>query len=144
VIRAVLDANTLASGSLSSQGSIARLIDSFLAEEFRVFLSAHILRELERALAKPYFANRLNPQWLADYLAIVRSTATMVDITVEVHGVATHPEDDLVLATALTAGVSHLVTGDSHLQHLGTYQNVVITSSRQFLDLLRGAGGTTV
>lgn len=36
-------------------------------------------------------------------------------------GVATHPEDDLLLATALNGGVQSLVTGDHGLLWLGAY-----------------------
>jgi len=118
------------------RGTIARLINAFLAEEFRVYLSSHIFRELEKALTKPYFARRLDPHSLADYMAILRSAAITVEITAEVHGVATHPEDELVLATAVTAGVSHLVTGDSNLLGLRTYQDIAIVSPRHFLGLL--------
>ena len=66
MIDAVLDANTLASGSLASSGTIALLIEAFLADKFRDFLSPPIYRELERTLAKPYFARRLTPDRVAD------------------------------------------------------------------------------
>lgn len=59
-----------------------------------------------------------------------------MSITVEVHGVAAHPEDDLVLATALSGQADYLVTGDLKLQRLGTHQGVQILSPRAFLDVL--------
>ena len=57
-------------------------------------------------------------------------------VTVEVHGIATHPEDELVLATAVSAQADYLVTGDSQLQKLAAYQGVTIVSRREFLDVL--------
>ena len=42
-------------------------------------------------------------------------------ITAHVQGVATHAEDDLVLATAESAQADYLITGDKKLQRLGTY-----------------------
>jgi predicted nucleic acid-binding protein len=62
-----------------------------------------------------------------------------VEITVEVRGVATHPEDDLILATAISARADYLVTGDRQLQALGSYQGVQIVSPRQFLTILQAA-----
>jgi predicted nucleic acid-binding protein len=50
--------------------------------------------------------------------------------------VATHPEDDLVLATAVSAHADYLVTGDRKLQRLGSYQGVRILSPREFLAVL--------
>jgi predicted nucleic acid-binding protein len=52
----------------------------------------------------------------------------------EVHGVATHSEDDLILATAVSAEADYLVMGDRKLQDLVTYEGVTIASPRQFLD----------
>jgi len=61
-------------------------------------------------------------------------------LTQDVHGVATHPEDDLILATAVSGQTDYLVTGDAHLQRLGTYQGIVIVSPRQFLEVLEFGG----
>ena len=51
-------------------------------------------------------------------------------------GIATHPEDDVVLATAVSAKARYLVTGDAKLQDLRTYQDVTIFSARAFLTLV--------
>ena len=71
---------------------------------------------------------------------MVRQQAIHTAITVVVSGVATHSEDDVVLATALSARVDFLVTGDGKLQKLATYHGVCIVSPRQFLDLLASSG----
>jgi hypothetical protein len=60
----------------------------------------------------------------------------MPPITVEVRKVATHPEDDVVLATALSADAEYLATGDRKLQVLGSYRTVTILPPRAFVDLL--------
>jgi predicted nucleic acid-binding protein len=62
----------------------------------------------------------------------------MTPLTVTVEGVATHPEDDLVLATAVSGGAQFLVTGDHRLLALREYEGVVIVSVREFLALLPG------
>ncbi len=41
-----------------------------------------------------------------------------------------------MLATALSAGVPYLVSGDEGLQRVGHYQGMAILSPRAFLDLL--------
>jgi len=66
----------------------------------------------------------------------------LVPITVEVRGVATHPEDDLVIATAVNAGADYLVTGDKELLAVGAYQSVTIRNPRAFLELLTGDDST--
>ncbi len=57
-------------------------------------------------------------------------------MTISVQGVATHPEDDLILATAVSGGAQYLVTGDRQLLKLGNYQGVQIVTARDFLDRL--------
>jgi predicted nucleic acid-binding protein len=53
-----------------------------------------------------------------------------------VAGIATHPEDDLIVATALSAKADYLVTGDRKLLELGTYAGITFVSPRGFLDHL--------
>ncbi|HEV2107585.1 MAG TPA: hypothetical protein VGR16_04930, partial [Thermomicrobiales bacterium] len=54
-----------------------------------------------------------------------------------VRGVAAHPEDDLVLAVAVSAAAAYLVTGDKQLQRIGVYHGVTIVSPRDFLTRLQ-------
>lgn len=63
----------------------------------------------------------------------------MVSNTVKVEHVASYPEDDLVLATAVSAKADYLVIGDGALQQLGVYEGVTILSPRAFLDILQAS-----
>ncbi len=51
-------------------------------------------------------------------------------------GVATHPEDDQILAAALDAEVDYLVTGDKKLLAIGTFQGIDLITPRAFLSIL--------
>ncbi|HWP28155.1 MAG TPA: putative toxin-antitoxin system toxin component, PIN family [Chloroflexota bacterium] len=134
----VLDANVLVSGAVAQPGTpLARVIDLVHAHAFDLVLSDPILDEVARALGDPYFTRRLAPMDSLAYQHLIRSRARLTPITVVVQGVATHPEDDLVLATAVSAGADYLVTGDRALQQLGTYQSVTILSPRAFLQRLQ-------
>jgi predicted nucleic acid-binding protein len=57
---------------------------------------------------------------------------------VPVTGVASHPEDDVVLATALSGSAQYLVTGDHGLLELRTYRDLIIVSVHEFLATLPG------
>ena len=85
----------------------------------------------------PYFRRRLSRQQMEADFTLLREEATVIALTVPVQGVATHPEDDLVLATAVSGPAEYLITGDRQLQRLGSYEGVVILSPRAFLDRLR-------
>lgn len=137
MIAAVLDTNVLASGFVrhNLESPPVQLVDAWRARLFTLVVSDHILDELTRTLQEPYFSLRLTSAQRAADIALIRAEAAITSITSQVHGVATHPEDDLVLATAISAH-AYLVTGDRKLQDLGTYRGVTILSPRAFLDLL--------
>jgi predicted nucleic acid-binding protein len=69
-------------------------------------------------------------------LNLLRRRAEITPITVTVEGVASHPEDDMVLATAVSAEAEYLVSGDKELQDLRAYGQIKILSPREFLSFL--------
>lgn len=65
----------------------------------------------------------------------------MASVAASVTGVVTHPEDDLVLAAAVSTQVDYLVTGDKKLRGLGVFQGVQIVTPREFVDLIDAVVG---
>ncbi len=136
MIRAVLDANALVSGFPASTGTLAEIVDRWRTGEFRLVVSQHILDEVGRAWTKPYWQTRFDPNQAERALALLRRRAEVIPITAQFTGVATHSEDDLVLATAVSASADYLATGDKQLQQIGSYEGVKILSPRAFLTIL--------
>ncbi len=139
MIRAVFDANVLASGAtgfLIPESVVGQILRAWRAGLVELVVSDYVLGELARTLDKPYFRARLTPDQSRRYRSLLRRRTTITPLTVEVSGVATHPEDDLVLATVVSAQTEYPVTGDRGLQRLGTFQGVRILSPRAFLDIL--------
>ncbi len=136
MIRVVLDTNVLASGFISAGGAPGQALAFWASGAYELIVSAPILQEIERTLAKPYFHARYRPDQVAGALKRLRQHAVLTPITVDVRGVATHPEDDLVLATAISAAADLLVTGDRRLREAGEHRGVTILTPREFLDLL--------
>ena len=145
MIRATLDTNVLGPGLIGDTSAAARLLQFWSDGAFILVVSIHILEELERSFTDPYFAARVPSDRAAELVQLVATNATVIEVSVEVQGVATHPEDDLVLATALSAGATRLVTGDRRLRAVDTYQGVRLVSPREFVDELtdqsRPSGG---
>lgn len=136
MITAVFDTNVLASGFVNKAGTPGQLILLWTYGTFELVVSEHILSELEATFETPCFRKRLTPSQRAANLALLRREATTTSITEKVSGVATHPEDDLVLAAAVSHPANYLITGDTQLQKLCAYEGVTILSPRAFLDLL--------
>ena len=145
MIFVVLDTNVLASGiaGIARQESTpGELLRRWRARAFTLVVSAPILAELGRTLTNPYFRNRLSATEIEEAFARLRTEARIQSITVHVAGIATHPEDDHVLATALSGGANYLVTGNKALLQRGAYLDTRLLSPLSFLDVLNqhGAG----
>ena len=134
--RVVLDTNVLASGLLSTGGAPSLLLALWEARRFELVVSLPILDELESTLSKPYFRDHYQFGQVERGLQRLRSHALLTAITVEVQGIATHPADDLAIASAISASAGFLVTGDHLLRAVDRYQGVVIRTPREFFDLL--------
>jgi uncharacterized protein len=134
--RVVLDTNILASGAISATGTLRAIVDAWRSGKFKVIVSSPILDELHRTFQKPYFQRSLTDTQSSRFLKLLRKRATVSPITASVHGIATHPEDNIILATAASAKADYLVTGDIKLQHVGIYKGVAILSPHRFLETL--------
>jgi putative PIN family toxin of toxin-antitoxin system len=139
VIRTTWDTNTLASGAIARQGAIAELIDRWYRADFEIVVSGHILIELERTLRKPYFMARLSDQEREAFLNLVRRFAVHTIVSAPMPAVLPQRADNVVLATAVSAGASYVITGDRKMRELGEYLGVRILSAREFIDLLNAA-----
>ena len=139
MISAVLDTNVLASGTVTAANAPGQILDAWHARKFELVTSAHIINELTRTFQKPYFRNYLTNQAVTNFIDLLQNEAFVTPITVKVQGVATHPEDDLTIATALSAKADYLVTGDqSLLNKVGdSYKGVVLTNPNDFLKILK-------
>lgn len=136
MIRVVLDSNVLASGFVRPASIPGELLRQWAAGAFELIASEPMVEEVRRTLEKDYFRARLTPEQRAGDIKLLQDEATFTQITAQVHGVATHPEDDLVLAAAVSAGADYLVTGDGPFRRrVGTYQAVTLVSPREFLEL---------
>ncbi len=105
------------------------------AAAYELVIYQHILHEFARTLSKSYFRERYRPDQVKTALERLKLHAVMTAITTEVHGVAMHPEDDLVLAASVSAAATTLVTGDRRLREVGKHRGVAILTPREFLGL---------
>jgi predicted nucleic acid-binding protein len=118
-------------------GTLAFLLDAWRRGLFQVVISDALITELRRTLSNAYFRRRLSARDVQTYLNYVRDAAEHTNITVRVIGVATHPEDDLVLAAALSAHAEYLVTSDRRFRaHVAKYAGTTLVSPADFVAIL--------
>ncbi len=141
MIRITADTNVLVSGLLGltrEDSSPGELLRRWYAGEFQLATSQPLLDEFVRTLDTPFFVSRVAPADVSATLVLLRQS--LIPLTQTVTGIATHPEDDLILATALSAGTEYLITGDrKFLNRVPHHEGVRLLSPREFLSLLEAS-----
>ena len=138
MIRAVLDTNVIIAALLVRLGLPWRILVAAYTSTFLCFTSDAINTEVFRTLGRERVRRKypLGATELERLRRFLESDEILVPITVTVQGVASHPEDDLILATAVSAKADYLVTGDRQLLALGGYQGTQIVTPRVFATIL--------
>lgn len=136
MIVAVLDTNVLAPGFVGTTSVSVQLVNLWRSGGYELVVSEHLLDELSRAYADSYYRSRVSADQAARILALLRTDAHLTSLSVAVTGVATQSKDDLVLATALSAGAAYLATHDRQLLKLETYRGLQIVPPGRLLALL--------
>ena len=96
--RVVFDTNLITSGVVGirrDESTPGALLRRWFERRLTLVMSEHLLAEIERALAKPYFVAHTTPADRALVLSTLREQATWTDVTTVVAGVATHLEDTI-------------------------------------------------
>lgn len=138
--RVVLDTNVLVSGAagfLNPQSNPRKILQCWRANEFQLIISNPILSEAASTLQKPYFTHKLSSEQIISFLNLLKKKGKLIRITASVSGVATHSEDDLILATAVSGKADFLVTGDKPLSKaVPIYKGVKLVTPDEFLKVL--------
>ncbi|MBA2377025.1 MAG: putative toxin-antitoxin system toxin component, PIN family [Rubrobacter sp.] len=132
-MRAALDTNLLLS-SLISSGSVPDLVYRAWRDGlFELVTSEWQLGELERAGRYPRLQKYMKPRELDAMVGGIRLGAVVLEELPEVDA-APDPDDNPLLATALSGGAEYLVTGDKGVLGLKRFESVVILTARAFLE----------
>jgi uncharacterized protein len=133
-MRVVADTNTILSGLLWS-GAPRRVLDAARADKIDLYTTAALLAELEDVLNRDKLARRLASLDLAprDLVAGYAALARLVEPAAIAPAIAADPDDDAVLACALSARAECVVSGDHHLLDLARYRDIPILTAGQLL-----------
>jgi uncharacterized protein len=137
---AVLDSTILVSAFLTPGGAADALVNQAKAGRITGAVAEEILAETARVLLT---AERIRQRYpytdadVQDYLQSIRQAALIVSDLPPLSGIVRDPNDDIVLACAVAAEASHVVTRDDDLLSLETYEGVAILSPETFLTMLR-------
>jgi putative PIN family toxin of toxin-antitoxin system len=130
----VLDTNVWISGLLWT-GIPHEILRAAESGRLTLVVSPAILEEVEEALGRPKFADRL-AILRTSVRELVESMLSLAEVFIPrrvVPVVTADPEDDKILACARAARAQWLVSGDGHLLAVGHYQGIQIVDLHTFL-----------
>ena len=136
---AVLDTNAIVP-ALIFGGQLTPLADMITSENFNMFITRELLQELSRVLSYPKILQVLTKRKItpADIIyAVVQNATIIMAKPLAQIVIIDDPDDDAVLACALTAGVDYIISGDAHLTNLISFCGIPILTPSQFLQEIK-------
>lgn len=141
-MKVVLDTNVVMS-ALLWRGKPYLLLEAIrLRGDAQLVSSAALLEELADVLTRPSATKRLAligktaREVLADYVEAIE----LVEPAEVPRVVLSDADDDHVIAAAVAAGATLVVSGDSDLLGIGSYRGIEIISAAMALETVRAAG----
>ena len=137
-MRVVLDTNVIVS-ALIWGGLPFQLLQAAEAGAITLFSSPVLLEELRDTLARPHLASRLGRERssVEQAVSLYEQLVNLVNPPA-IAPTSRDPNDDHVIACALAAGASLIVSGDRDLLVLNAHRSIAIVTPAQATALLVG------
>ncbi|MBI2266628.1 MAG: putative toxin-antitoxin system toxin component, PIN family [Armatimonadetes bacterium] len=133
MLRVVIDTNVFVSAFLTG-GACVEVIQNWKKGKFILLVSQEILEEILEVLSRPVIGAPAS--YITRFKKLIERKAKMVKPYLRVQ-VARHQADNKFIECALGGKGGVIVSGDPHLQVIGTYQGISIISPREFLYRLK-------
>lgn len=139
-MRLVLDTNVVVSGLLW-HGAPANLLAAAERDETELCTSRILLAELSRILQRPRFTTAIAASGLSleELVLGYAELATLVQPEPIPPTVLNDPDDDHILACAVTAKADYIVSGDWDLLVLQRFENIPIVRVVEALVIVTGS-----
>jgi len=137
----VLDTNVVVSASLW-QGKPEQLLAKAAQGEIRLYTSRLLLEELHRTLQRPKLVRRAEYTGLAvtNIISSYRNAVTLTRPALLDRAYSRDPDDDHVIACAITAKADAIVSGDDDLLSMETASGIAIRTVAETLEWLDTLG----
>jgi putative PIN family toxin of toxin-antitoxin system len=138
--KAVFDSTILVSAFLAPQGISQALLHHAVRGAFELYLSEAILEETQEVLLTLTHLRKhyvYTDEQAREFCALLRGFAHVTALPASAPPVSRDPNDDMVIACAVAAQATYLVTRDKDLLTLTQYRKVRMTTPEQFIEIVR-------
>ena len=137
-MKVVADTNTVISGLLW-RGKPREILELAHTGKITLYTSPDLLAELADVLERDKFTARLKAAQTTtrEFVLGFGELATLVHPALTPRVIKDDPDDDMVLACATAANAEVIVSGDSHIKSLKSYQGISILTASELLEKLK-------
>jgi len=134
-VKVVLDTNILIP-AIAFGGKPQEVLNLVLEEKIIVFISPILLAEFKEIYRKKF------PLSKEDFELTIKNIEELFEIIqpIKTLGVCRDEYDNRVLEAALEGKCSYIITGDKDLLDLGSFKNIEILTTEQFLQIQDSGG----
>ncbi len=140
-MRIVLDTNVLLSATLWEKSSAGKIVIILLEEGCEYFGSEGILNEYSKVLKRDF---EFSEEEITENINDVKTFVTLVEPESVERVVKDDPDDDKIIACAVTANAGYLLTYDKHLLRLKHYRMIQIMTPEEFITQRNEKGAENV
>ena len=130
------------------EGGVPDQILKLSGTTFIVCTCEEIISEADRILKTERIRKRYeyDDEELQNFLLEFRGSSSMIKELPRVEVVKDDPKDNMIFACAVKADAKYIVSGDHHVLSVKIYQNIIVHSPREFLNLIQASktGSETV
>ncbi len=141
MLRVTPDVQALVQAAISAKGAAGVLIASWERRETIIVTCEEIVAAYEEVLHRPHIIGRfrhISNQSIAASGEALRKQSVFVQVADIPRAVIADPDDDIVLACAVTGNADYVVTRDRHLLDLGMHRGIPVVTPEAFAAILRG------
>jgi uncharacterized protein len=133
--KAVIDTNIFISALLGSSNA-GKILDKFTDAKFDLLISKDILNELIDVISRKKFSNIFHPEDIKKLIDLLETDAEIIITGRKISSACKDPKDYIVLACAAEEKADYIITGDSDLLEISSFNRIKIITLSQFLKLI--------
>lgn len=133
--RVVLDTNVIVSGTLTSGGPPAIILDAWRQGRFLLIISEAIIEEVKDVLSDSELRAaypHLKKSHVGNLINLLRNQGHIVAGTLDIAVIEQDEDDDKFVIAAVEGEAQYIVSGDSHLAQLKKYKGIRVISPSAF------------
>ena len=135
MVRVLVDTNVLVS-ALIGRGKPKELVKLAAAGKLDLLISKEIVQEFLEITADPKIRRYVDRSDITNFLALISSVATFVQVRSRFRVVKGDPDDDKVVRAAYDGRASYIVSGDRHLLKIKKAKGIRIVTAGEILSLI--------